>query len=82
MRSLRIQNSLLCFVCQETGFSHSNWFFLANRLKITQKHHDVSGSRCVNVLSEGTFLDLVMILRIALFFCLGTFNLVQGTKHD
>merc|ERR1712038_851780 len=36
------------------------------------------GSRCVSVLSEGTFLDLVMILRIALFFCLGTFNLVQA----
>merc|ERR1711893_24153 len=36
------------------------------------------GSRCVSVLSEGAFLDLVMILRIALFFCLGTFNLVQA----
>merc|ERR1712223_1789587 len=35
-------------------------------------------SRCVSVLSEGTFLDLVMILRIALFFCLGTTNLVQA----
>merc|ERR1712018_752781 len=36
------------------------------------------GSRCVSVLSEGTFLDLVMILRIALIFCLGTTNLVQA----
>jgi len=38
----------------------------------------MGGSRCVSVLSEGTFLDLVMILRIALFFCLGTSNLVQA----
>merc|ERR1712018_779443 len=38
----------------------------------------MGGSCCVSVLSEGTIIDLVMILRIALIFCLGTTNLVQA----
>jgi len=33
---------------------------------------------CVSVACEGTTLGLIMILRLALIFCLGTTNLVQG----
>jgi len=37
---------------------------------------------CVNVVSEGTTLGFIMILRLALIFCLGTTNLVQGAISD
>merc|ERR1712020_79382 len=37
---------------------------------------------CKSVLSEGRFEYLTMILRIALIFCLGTTNLVQGAISD
>merc|ERR1711936_59271 len=37
---------------------------------------------CVSVASEGTTLGLIMILRLALIFCLGTTNLVQGAISD
>jgi len=37
---------------------------------------------CVSVVCEGTSISLIMILRMALFFCLGTINLVQGAISD
>jgi len=33
---------------------------------------------CVSVVCEGTSISLIMILRMALFICLGTINFVQG----
>merc|ERR1712110_839249 len=40
------------------------------------------GGSCVSVVCEGTSISLIMILRMALFFCLGTINLVQGAISD